>query len=231
MDYLADGFAAHGYDMAWLHREILTSDTYQRSWKPNATNQQDEKNFSRMIPRRLPAEVAMDAVTQATLSTDRLAKFVGDIENRAIGPNANAGTRTKGGGNYALNIFGKPVRETNCDCERTSDPTILQTLFTRNDPEMLTALEQSRGGTAWIEELRKSTAGSTKKKGEVPVAATPLDVDQIVPELFLRTVSRLPTIEEITRAKTDIAAAKTPVDGVRELLWAMLNTREFMVNH
>ncbi len=97
MDYLAEGFAAHGYDMAWLHREILTSDTYQRSWKPNATNLQDEKNFSRMVPRRLPAEVAMDAVTQATLASDRLTKFVGDIENRAIGPNSNAGQR-KGGG-------------------------------------------------------------------------------------------------------------------------------------
>lgn len=49
--------------------------------------------------------------------------------------------------------------------------------------------------------------------------------------MFLRTVSRPPTADELSRAKTDIAAAKNPVDGVRELLWAMLNTREFMVNH
>ena len=237
MDYLSDGFAAHGFDMAWLHREILTSDTYQRSWKPNATNQQDEKNFSRMIPRRLPAEVVVDAITQATLGTERVAKFMADIENRAIGPNANAGVLKGGGkgggGNYSLNIFGKPIRETNCDCERTTDPTILQTLFTRNDPEMLSALDQARGGTAWIEELRKSVSGTTKRKGDTapPVAAKPLDLDKVVPEVFLRTVSRPPTADELSRAKTDIAAAKNQVDGVRELLWAMLNTREFMVNH
>ncbi len=236
MDYLSDGFAAHGYDMAWLHREILTSDTYQRSWKPNATNQQDEKNFSRMIPRRLPAEVVVDAIAQATLSAERVEKFVADIENRAIGPNANAGVLKggKGGGNYSLAIFGKPIRETNCDCERTTDPTILQTLFTRNDPEMFSALDQARGGTAWIEELRKSVAGNqARKKGDTapaPAAKT-LDLDQVIPEVFLRTVSRPPTADEMSRAKTDIAAAKNPVDGVRELLWAMLNTREFMVNH
>ncbi len=232
MDYLADGFAGHNYDMAWLHREILTSDTYQRSWKPNATNQQDEKNFSRMVPRRLPAEVVVDAISQATLGSDRLEKFVTDIENRAIGPNATAGTR-KGGGNYSLNIFGKPIREANCDCERTAEPTILQTLFTRNDPEMLAALDQARGGSAWIDELRKSVAGAVpRKKGDTaPVAAKSLDLDKVVPELFLRTVSRPPTADELSRAKTDIAAAKTQVDGVRELLWAMLNTREFMVNH
>ena len=235
MDYLSDGFAAHGYDMAWLHREILTSDTYQRSWKPNATNQQDEKNFSRMVPRRLPAEVVVDAITQATLGTERVAKFVADIENRAIGPNANAGAARKGGGgNYSLTIFGKPIRETNCDCERTTDPTILQTLFTRNDPEMLSALDQARGGAAWIEELRKSVAGGVaRKKGDTspPATAKTLDLEKVIPELFLRTVSRPPTTDELTRAKTDIAAAKNQVDGVRELLWAMLNTREFMVNH
>lgn len=276
MDYLAEGFVKHGYDMVWLHREILTSAAYQRSWQPNDTNKNDEKNFSRFVIRRLPAELVVDGITQATLATDRLAKFRDDIENRAIGPNANAGRAGKGASNYSLNIFGKPVRETNCDCERTTDPTLLQTLFTRNDPELLGALEQSRG-SAWIEEIRKATsvaqgrnkgdkasagqleglirkleaklkenAGRKELEAELKSAKeklarlqptpsaekrAPVNADDYITQVFLRTVSRPPTATEIEKARADLAAANSPAEGVRELLWAMLNTREFMVNH
>ena len=280
MDYLAEGFVKNGYNMAWLHKEILTSATYQRSWKPNDTNKNDEKNFSRFVIRRLPAEVVVDGITQATLATERLGKFRDEIETRAIGPNANAGRGGGGGGkgvsNYSLNIFGKPVRETNCDCERTTDPTLLQTLFTRNDPELLGALDQSKG-TAWVEEIRKATTVSTspvKRKGDdaqleplirkleaklkanpgskelvaelkqareklaklqpslVPAETRPpVNADAYITQVFLRTVSRPPTASEIEKARVDVAAANSTAEGVRELLWAMLNTREFMVNH
>ena len=276
MDYLADAFVKSGYNMAWLHKEVLNSATYQRSWKPNETNKGDDKNFSRFVIRRLPAEVVVDGITQATLGTERLAAFRDDIENRAIGPNANAGRGGKGTSNYSLNIFGKPVRETNCDCERTTDPTLLQTLFTRNDPELLGALDQSKG-TAWVEEIRKATTVSTspvKRKGDdaqleplirkleaklkanpgskelvaelkqareklaklqpSPAPAEtrpPVNADAYITQVFLRTVSRPPTASEVEKARVDIAAANSTAEGVRELLWAMLNTREFMVNH
>ena len=280
MDYLADTFVKSGYNMAWLHKEILNSATYQRSWKPNETNKGDDKNFSRFVIRRLPAEVVVDGITQATLATERLGKFRDEIETRAIGPNANAGRGGGGGGkgvsNYSLNIFGKPVRETNCDCERTTDPTLLQTLFTRNDPELLGALDQSKG-TAWVEEIRKATTVSTspvKRKGDdaqleplirkleaklkanpgskelvaelkqareklaklqpslVPAETRPpVNADAYITQVFLRTVSRPPTASEIEKARVDVAAANSTAEGVRELLWAMLNTREFMVNH
>ena len=275
MDYLASGFVKNGYNMAWLHKEILNSASYQRSWKPNDTNKNDEKNFSRFVIRRLPAEVVVDGITQATLGSERVAAFRDDIENRAIGPNANAGRGGKGASNYSLNIFGKPVRETNCDCERTTDPTLLQTLFTRNDPELLNALEQAKGG-AFIEEIRKatSTKGVTaKRKGDEAqlepligkleaklkknpaskeletelkqakerlakqqpqpaTSKTPIaNADDYIAQVFLRTVSRPPTATEFEKARADIAAANSPAEGVRELLWAMLNTREFMVNH
>jgi hypothetical protein len=280
MDYLAAGFVKSGYNMAWLHKEILTSATYQRSWKPNDTNKNDEKNFSRAVIRRLPAELVVDGIMQATLSTERIGKFRDEIETRAIGPNANAGRAGGGGGgkgvsNYSLNIFGKPVRETNCDCERTTDPTLLQTLFTRNDPELLNALEQSRG-SGWVDEIRKATtpASPARAKGDIaqledlirkmetklkespdrrellegeikaakeklaklqPGAAatkpTEAGLDGYITQVFLRTVSRPPTATEIEKARADLSAANSTAEGVRELLWAMLNTREFMVNH
>src|SRR5436190_2300374 len=108
MDHLAHGFVAHNYDMKWLHREILNSDTYQRSWQPNETSKLDEKNFSHRVLRRLPAEVALDAINQATATTEQLPRFAADIQNRAIGP--STGAYNKKAGNYALTTFGKPAR-------------------------------------------------------------------------------------------------------------------------
>lgn len=224
LNYLATGFVSHNYDMKWLHREILNSDTYQRSWKTNPTNLLDTRNFSHEVVRQLPSEVMLDAIDQAIAPDAKLASFSADINDRAIGPigvasYAKGGKNARGNDSYFLTLFGKPTRETNCDCERSTDPTLLQTLFTRNDPQLLSRIDgNGRPDSSWISQLRKA---GTKQ----------LDVDQAISEVFLRTVSRPPTKQELTEAQTDIAAAKTPVDGIRDLLWAMLNTREFKVNH
>jgi len=295
MQYLATGFIAHGYDMKWLHREILNSDTYQRSWKTNDTNKLDDKNFSHAVIRRLPAEIVSDAIAMATASESRVETFATDISDRAIGPIGNAADRGGGGGGkntdgYVLGIFGKPARQTNCDCERTTDPTLLQTIYTRNDPSLLSRIDPGTRN-AWVEDLRKSIDGSSEKaveqlrqriqRGTEKLAAQtapekpadpadttaqedyakklklygdvvadlktriadatkelaeaqthkPFSMDTAIREAFLRTVSRPPSEEEIAKAKADVAAAHSPLDGLRELMWAMLNTREFIVNH
>jgi hypothetical protein len=228
MDWLAADFIAHGYDMKRLHRTILNSDTYQRSWRPNATNRLDDKNFSHCIVRRLPAEVMLDALTLATAASGQQRKFADDVASRQIGPNVAAfGLAEAFAGrnipDYALTAFGKPEREMNCDCERSTTPTLLQNLYTRNDPEMLARIEGQREGMpAWITELR------TTSRSQRPVAVV---IDPLITEVFLRTVSRPPTGGELQAARADIAAAKDPIDGVRDLLWAMLSTREFTVNH
>jgi hypothetical protein len=294
-DYLADGFISHGYDMKWLHREIVNSDAYQRSWKTNPGNRLDEKNFSRMVIRRLPAEIVLDAMTQATASSEMLPKLAAAVDGRAIGPNAAAayGKERSAGDQYALTLFGRPAREANCDCERTTDPTLLQTIYTRNDPSLLSRIESARRGQpAWIDELRAAANGKAPGAGDgdgpkqrlknleqkvaamkppqkpasddpealkryeseharyqarldevnqrrkeieglIPITppAPAFNVDKVIGEVFLRTVSRPPNADEMQRARADLAAARNPVDGVRDLLWAMLNTREFVVNH
>jgi hypothetical protein len=228
MEYLAADFVAHGYDMKRLHRMILNSDTYQRSWRPNGSNVQDEKNFSHFIVRRLPAEVLLDAMTIATATSDMQHGFADDVAQREIGPNVAAfGLADAFAGrnipDYAMTIFGKAPRETNCDCERTTAPTLLQALYTRNDPDMLGRVEGNSGKRpAWIAELRGQNQSER-------VAGARLDA--IIIEVFLRTVSRFPTGAELQNARTDIAATDDPVNGVRDLLWVMLNTREFIVNH
>jgi hypothetical protein len=227
LNYLADAFIAHNYDMKWLHREILNSDTYQRSWKTNSTNRLDERNFSHAVVRQLPAEVMLDAISMAVAPDKKLATFATEVDSRGIGPSGTAlytkpgkGGAAAGNDGYFLTLFGRPAREANCDCERSTDPTLLQTLFTRNDPQLLGRIEGAGGaGSSWVADLRRV------------YAKTPMDTDAIISQTFLRTVSRPPTVQEIAEAKADIAAQKTPVDGVRDLLWAMINTREFKVNH
>ena len=286
MNHLATGFVNSGFDLKWLHREIVNSDTYQRSWKTTPSNRLDEKNFSHALIRRLPAELVFDSIALATASTAGQKKVIADLDNRAIGPNASISGKAKGGDNYTLATFGKPARLANCDCERTSDPTLLQTLYTRNDPNFLQLVDSAkRDGSGWIEELRRAAGpeySPAKFEGEIAkleagkerlirqraereknrVLAekdrqkfdrevkdieerlerakvgltgaeqrTPVDFDRAIEEVFLRTVSRHPTKDELGKAKQDVDAATDKVNGVRELLWAMLNTREFMVNH
>lgn len=221
--YLSHGFIDHNFDMRWLHREICNSDTYQRSWRTNETNKLDARNFSHAAIRQLPAEVMLDALEMAFASDERRAELTASIDERAIGPgstvNSGKGKAGRGGGEtYALTLFGKPLRETNCDCERSADPTLLQTLYTLNDPTVLGRIE-AQG--SWVAGLRR-TNGSK---------ANQADADSLVTAAFLRTVSRPPTEQELEQGRNDLASAKTPADGVRDLLWALINTREFKVNH
>jgi hypothetical protein len=234
-DYLATAFVQHGFDMKWLHREILQSDAYQRSWQANETNKLDEKNFSRAMIRRLPAELVYDAIQMATDTRENLESYPQTVEGRAIGAASTTAFSVKkasmrSADAYALTIFGKPARQTNCDCERITDPTLLQTLYTRNDPSMLSRIDNKRG-TAWIEQALGVSAATKPADPAAPAAGSGEKVDAVIREIYLRTVSRPPTAEEISRARADVLAQASPVEGARELLWAMLNTREFLVNH
>src|SRR5581483_9668234 len=120
LDYLATAFIKSGYDMKWLHRTIANSRTYQLSWRPNDTNKHDEKNYSHAIVRRLPAEVVYDALTHATASDTTLSFLHEDpVKTRAIGYTCGLSSGKKAEG-YALNLFGRPPRTINCDCERSN---------------------------------------------------------------------------------------------------------------
>jgi hypothetical protein len=232
-DYLAASFVRSGFDMKWLHREILRSHAYQRSWQTNPTNKVDEKNFARALVRRLPAEVVYDAMMMATETRERMEAYPSDVAGRAIGAGGTTNyvsqKAAKTPNAYALNIFGKPARQTNCDCERVMDPTLLQTIFTRNDPSLLGRIDD-KNGTAWIEEAFGFNPVGRKQPVDLKETAKGT-VDAVVREVFLRTLSRPPTAGELNSACADVLSHDSPVAGARELLWTMLNTREFLVNH
>ncbi len=123
LDYLADGFVSSKFDMKWLHRTIVTSHTYQRSWKPNETNTHDERNHSRAVLRRLPAEVVVRRGRPGHRVGRRAEEADADPAGlRAIGRVSGfAGVRANDSA-FATNLFGKPVRAINCDCERSNEP-------------------------------------------------------------------------------------------------------------
>jgi len=161
LDYLAQAFISHNYDLKWLHREIANSQTYQRGWRPNKTNRLDKHNFSRSVPRRLPAEVALDAIVQATASDAAIEASAVSTKGRAISIPGTGQGRRKGGKNYALTIFGKSLRESNCDCDRSTEPSLLQTIYLRNDRESLAMLDRPKDG--WLSQVVKKYQPSANR--------------------------------------------------------------------
>jgi hypothetical protein len=290
LDALASGFIDSGFDMKWLHREIANSQTYQRSWESNDTNRTDARNFSHAIPRRLPAEVLYDAIRQATSADAANAAWGSELDGRAIAI-AGAGTRANraGGAGYALTVFGRSTRESNCDCDRSSESSLLQTVYLHNDQELLQLISDRQGG--WVREVREQLGGSSgpsavdrktleqrlqaaqrrlapldarlrklKRSGNQRSAAPlekqvatlkaqirniekqletpPVDAsvvsgstEAVIRQAYLRTLSRLPSEEELAKSLAYVDDAENPVDGVRDVLWALLNTKEFILNH
>jgi hypothetical protein len=223
LDYLAADFVQHGYDLKRLHRQIVASDTYQRSWVPTATSRHDRRNFSRAVPRRLPAEVVYDALAQATAADADLARVRHNLDRRAIGH-----LSTGLAGTYAMNVFGKPARAIACDCERSSTPSLLQTIFLQNDPLLQQRLDES----GWLKEVTVQPPLSPPSQGGAGGGRqTAFDGAVMVRQAYLRTVSRPPTADEQARARRYLAEAESPEAGLRDLLWALLNSKEFILNH
>jgi hypothetical protein len=284
LDYLAQGFYDSQFDMKWVHRTILNSDTYQRSWKPNDSNASDEKNFSHAIPRRLPAEVAYDAIVSATASDQVAAKLQTEIDDRAIAVPGSNGRNPNYAGNksFALQVFGRSTRESSCECDRADDASLLQTVFLQNDPQVSSMLTDKQ---SWIQQLSNAygKSNSTDRDRAIPknydqvvaglkkeierlekrdnkskveaaqrrladyersfkekIAAAKAEskstndafnAEEIITQAYLRTLSRWPDEDELKRCQQYISAAKDPISGTRDVLWALINTKEFIVNH
>jgi hypothetical protein len=207
LDALARDFVKNGYDVRKLERTILVSRTYQLSPAPNGTNRRDRTNFARSYPRPLMAEAVLDVLDDA-LGTKE--DFGADAPpgGRAIEVATN---RVRAG--YAarvFRVFGRPARTSTCDCERPSGPALPQTLFLMTDPGL----------------LKKLTGGRLAKL----LAAKASDA-RIVDELFLATLSRLPDAGERAAALERVSAAPDREAGLTDVLWALVNTREFILNH
>jgi hypothetical protein len=210
LDWLAKDFIEHKFDLKHLHRTILNARVYQLTWKPNATNELDERNFSRGQLRRLSAEVVVDAINQATGSEERYSQNIAPAGTRAI---ALAPTRLGvNGPAYALQIFGRPLRTQTCDCERSQDAGLPQAMYLINDSDVNAKIGAANGRLA--RQLKQVT-----------------DDKKMVEDLYLSTVSRYPTVEELQRALVYVAKAGDRKAGFEDVLWSLINLREFVFNH
>jgi hypothetical protein len=198
---LADDFVANDYDLKHTLRVICNSATYQRAAEPNVTNRNDETQFSRHLVRRLGAEQILDALVQATGVPE---KFPGV----PLGARAAQLPDTAVSSEF-LDLFGRPARDSVCECEREMTPNLAQTLHIMNGDNVNAKIRSPEGRLAKLLESSKPDA-------------------QVLEELFLSTLTRFPTTRERTQALAPIRDAPSRREGLSDLLWALLNSREFL---
>ncbi|HEV8130411.1 MAG TPA: DUF1553 domain-containing protein [Acidobacteriota bacterium] len=172
LDALAHDFVNHGFDIKHLIAAIMKSSAYQLTSVPNESNRNDLKYHSHYIARRLPAEVLLDAISQATGVAE---KFKGHPEGRRALQLPDTQIDS-----YFLDAFGRPPRLATVDSERQQEPTITQVLHVINGDTINRKLRASRG---LIQKLIDTRA----------------DNRTAVESIYLVALSRYPTVDELAR--------------------------------
>ncbi len=203
---LSDEFVKSGFDLKQLCRTICTSSTYQLSAEPNAWNAADKQNFSRYYPRRLQAEVLLDGIDQV-LGTHT------ELSGLPDGARAVQIPDMGGASVYFLNVFGRPAGSSACACERMDDPSLAQSLHLLNSSEIYNKLAAS--------DARRMMADAS------------MTDPQRITEFYYRAFGRPPTESEIGLATSHLAKADKDhkAEAWEDVLWAVINTKEFLFNH
>ncbi len=207
LDALAAELVRVKFDGKALARTILQSRLYQLSSRPNATNAADTRHFSRAYRRRLGAETMADAIADITGVPTKY-------------PGLPEGSRAVQAWTYkidsrTMDAFGRPNSSSDCPCERNLKPSIGQALHLMNS-EVLQGKLSSRETASRVQRLAAST---------LPPSA-------VVSELYLACYGRLPDEEEscvATAAFTGDPAGRR--QAIEDILWALLNSAEFVFNH
>ena len=204
LDALAEHFVAGAFDLRQLMRAIMTSATYQRSARPRPENASETRFYTHYNVKRLPAEVLLDAIDFACRTQE---KFDGIPEGtRAIElPDPNYAS-------YFLDTLGRPKRVITCECERTTQPNLAQVLHVANGDVLSRKVADRQGRVAKLVTAR-------------------LPEESVVSELYLVTLSRPPSEQELSRCHEIIKAAPNRREAVEDILWALCNSREFLFNH
>ena len=200
-------FVASGFDLKELVRAITRSNAYQLSATPNQYNVVDRQNYSRYYPHRLQAEVLLDAI-------DRVAGTQTDFSNlppgtRAVALPDNSYNRQS----PFLRVFGRPEGESVCECERVQSSSLAQSLHLINAPDIKAKLASPTGRA---DRLAKDTRPP----------------EDLIRELYLAAFSREPRPAELQAALAYLNETGTAAnDNFQDLIWALINTKEFLFNH
>jgi hypothetical protein len=199
LDALAARLVEYHYDFRRLIRDICNSRTYQLASAAGA----DTANFAAARPRRIRAEVLLDAIGSITGSSER-------IRGQAPGTRAVeiADGRTS---TYFLTTFGRATRETPCSCEVKMEPNLSQALHLLNGDTVNSRITAGGLVARWLKEGRLR--------------------DGIVEELYLRAFGRLPSADEIRRLAGFFGEGRKETEVLNDLFWSLLNAKEFVFNH
>ncbi|MBI1314797.1 DUF1553 domain-containing protein [bacterium] len=204
LDALAADFVASGFDLRHLQRQIMTSRVYQLSSTPWPENVADTRSCLHYNVKRLPAEVLLDAIDDACGTQERFAGV--PLGTRAIElPDSNYSS-------YFLDTTGRPQRVVTCECERTSTPNLAAVLHLVNGDTIQKKLSDKGGRLAKLIAEKKASADAVR-------------------ELYLATFCHPPSESETAAAVGLIESAESPQQGLEDVLWALLNSREFLFNH
>ena len=205
MQALAEYLQQVNYDLKQFTRTLLNSHVYQLSSLTNSSNADDYQNFSHATTKSLPAEVLLDAICQSTGVRENFDGWPGGYRAIEVWDNRMP--------SYFFRLFGRPVRATVCECERSDEPSTSQALHLLNSPEIADKVGAQHG-----------TAHA--------LANSDLSDDEIIEELYLNTVSRFP--DKIDRQAVLQAFRDPDLDrraATEDVLWALLNSKEYLFNH
>jgi hypothetical protein len=220
LDALAADFTSNGYDVRRLIRLIMTSQAYALSSAPNETNRDDEVNYSHVLPRRLTAEQLVDAQHEAAGVQPEFAGYpAGTRAGQVAGVQAASVRRRRGdaanpqgpsASDVFLTTFGRPPRLLSCDCERSNDTTLGQTFHLIGGPQ-----------------VTKLVASPDNRLAKL-LAAGKSD-EQVIEELYWTALTRPPTPDEAKTMAEHVRSAKDRRKGLEDVLWALLNAKEFVL--
>ena len=200
LEALANDFVQSGFDTKHIIRRILNSRTYQLSAEPNETNQLDDRFFSRFYPRPMMAQILLDVVNDVTEITEKYGRY--ERGTRSVELPLPVSSRF-------LSLYGRSSREFLGDLDPKLEPTLTQALYMINSRDI-------------HQKLRSSTGVLTRLMKEKS------DNRELVDELYLSTLSRFPTDEELEAAEAYIAESPKRRSGCEDLLWALVSSRSFI---
>ena len=215
----AEFLVENDFDLQVLMKEILRSRTYQRSSQPLPENSEDKRFYSRYYPRRMPAEVLLDAISQVTNVPSEFTEISFPSTDKYDTEFYPKGTRAlelydSAVLSHFLKSFGRNSRTITCECERTDTPSIVQVLHISNGDTINKKL-------------------STEGNRVDALLDAGLADQQLVEQAYIFALARQPTADELSQLMPLISEVSSDEKRVvlEDFFWGILSSREFLFNH